>query len=78
MLSSPVLRLLAAALVLAVGVGVAVWLHGYEQTKHFRSAVFVGTGRYHPSWADPVAVGALVAAVAIGAAILRASRKHTS
>jgi len=79
MLSSPaVLRVLAAGLVVAVGVGVAVWLHGYEQTKHFKSPIFVGSGRYHPSWADPVAVVAVVAAVAIGAVILLAARKRTA
>jgi hypothetical protein len=70
-----VLRALAATLVVVVGVGVAVWLHGYEQTKHFKSAVFVGTGRYQPSWADPAAAGAVVAALLMGAAILLAARK---
>jgi hypothetical protein len=72
------LRVVAAGLIVALGVGVAVWLHGYEQTKHFRSAVFVGTARYHPSWADPVAAGALIAAVAIGAALLLAARKRAA
>jgi preprotein translocase subunit SecG len=78
--STPVAsRVLIVGLIVAAAIGLAVWLHGYQRTNV--NAAFQGTERVtisargHPAWADPLAVGGVLVAIAVGAAILLVPKK---
>jgi len=78
------LRIFVAGLVAAVAVGGAVWLHGYREYGPITTVsygdgvsytgqsaiVSAGSTSVHPSWADPLAAGIVVAALGFGAAIV--------
>jgi hypothetical protein len=78
------LRLLVAGLIMAVAVGAAVWLHGYREYVPFTTVSYSGavlssgqgasvsgvSASTRPSWADPLAAGIVVAALALGASIV--------
>jgi hypothetical protein len=73
------MRVFIGALVVAVALGGAVWLGGYQETKpvgvpaSVNGVTFVPdvkTYREDPSWADPLAVFIAVAGVGAGAAVI--------
>jgi hypothetical protein len=77
-------RAYAAGIVLGVSLGVAVWLLTYRTTDLVQHIAYIdGQRRYYhsatrvrsqPWWAAPAGVGALLAGIAAGVALLPGSR----